>query len=95
MKRFLSGGPKKGDQRRNPEPVADDAEEKDGGFPMTDGYLMIFGGTAAYDSKRCQKLARHEVYVAELATPSLTGPTTRRASRIRVDTRSWSTRLSA
>jgi hypothetical protein len=69
MKRFLSGGPKKGDQRRNPEPVADDAEEKDGGFPMTDGYLMIFGGTAAYDSKRCQKLTRHEVYMAETATP--------------------------
>jgi hypothetical protein len=47
MKQFLPSGSKKGDQRRNPEPVVDDAEEKGGGFPMTDGYLMIFGGTAA------------------------------------------------
>jgi hypothetical protein len=51
MKRFLFGGSKKGDQRRKPEPVADDAEEKDGGFLATDGCLMIFGGTVAYDSK--------------------------------------------
>ena len=30
---------------------------------------MIFGGSAAYDSKRHQKVARHEVYMAEPATP--------------------------
>ena len=30
---------------------------------------MIFGGTMAYDSKRRQKIALREVYVAELATP--------------------------
>jgi hypothetical protein len=31
---------------------------------------MIFGGTAAYDSKLCQKLARREVYATEPATPA-------------------------
>ena len=31
---------------------------------------MIFGGSAAYDSKRRQKLACHKVYMAELAVPS-------------------------
>ena len=31
---------------------------------------MIFGGTVAYDSKHRQKIACHEVYTAELATPS-------------------------
>ena len=31
---------------------------------------MIFGGSAAYDSKRRQKLVRYEVYTAESATPT-------------------------
>ena len=31
---------------------------------------MIFGGSAAYDSKHRQKVARREVYTAELATPA-------------------------
>ena len=31
---------------------------------------MIFGGSAAYDSKHRQKLARRKVYMAEPATPS-------------------------
>ena len=30
---------------------------------------MIFRGSAAYDSKRSQKVARHEVYTAQPATP--------------------------
>jgi hypothetical protein len=34
------------------------------------GCLVIFDGTAAYDSKRRQKLMRHEVYAAELAMPT-------------------------
>ena len=46
-----------------------DAEEKDDGFPMPDGCLMIFGGSAAYDSKRRQKVARREIYTAQQATP--------------------------
>ena len=37
---------------------------------MLDGCLMIFGGSAAYDSKHRQKLARREVYTAEPATPT-------------------------
>ena len=41
----------------------------DGGFQTSDGYLMIFGGSASYDSKCCQKLACREVYTAEPATP--------------------------
>ena len=36
---------------------------------MLNGRLMIFGGSAAYDSKCCQKLMRHEIYMAEPATP--------------------------
>jgi hypothetical protein len=70
MKRFLFGGSKKGEQRRKPEPMADDIKEKDGSFSMTNGYLMIFSGTVAYDSKSHQKLVCHEVYMASLATPS-------------------------
>jgi hypothetical protein len=70
MKQFLSGGSKKGDQRRKPEPMADATEEKDSGFSATDGCLMIFGGTIAYDSKRRQKLTCHKIYTAGLATPS-------------------------
>ena len=48
----------------------DDAEGKDGGFSTLDGCLKIFRGSVAYDSKRCQKLARHEVYTTEPATPT-------------------------
>jgi len=51
MRRFLSGGSNKGEQRKDPPPTTDDAEEKDDGFLMPDGCLMIFGGSAAYDSK--------------------------------------------
>ena len=51
MKRFLSGGSKKGDQGKKPEQAVDKAEGKDGGFPMPDSCLMIYGGAAAYDSK--------------------------------------------
>jgi hypothetical protein len=47
MKRFLSSGSKKGDQKKKPDPTVDDAEEKDGGFFTMDGCLMIFGGMAA------------------------------------------------
>ena len=53
MKWFLSGGSNKGEHRKEPKSVADDAEGKDGGFLMPDGYLMIFEGLAAYNSKRC------------------------------------------
>ena len=70
MKRFLSRGSNKGEHRKEPKPSVDDAEGKDDGFPMLDGCLMIFIGSTAYDSKRHQKLARHEVYMAELVTPS-------------------------
>jgi len=52
MKWFLSGGSNKEEHRKEPKPAIDDAEGKDGGFSMMDGYLMIFGGSAAYDSKR-------------------------------------------
>ena len=37
---------------------------------MPNGALMIFRGSAAYDSKRHQKVARREVYTAEPATPA-------------------------
>ena len=70
MKQFLFGGSNKGEHRKEPKPAADDADGKDGGFPMLDGRLMIFGGSAAYDSRRCQKLACHEVYTAEPTVPT-------------------------
>ena len=52
MKCFFTGGSKKWEQKKKPEEKADDAREKDGGFPLPDGCLMIFGGPEAYGSKR-------------------------------------------
>ena len=51
MKRFLSRGSNKGEHGKDPDLTTDDTEGKDGGFPTLDGYLMIFGGSVAYDSK--------------------------------------------
>ena len=70
MKRFLSRGSNKGEHRKEPKPATDDVNEKDGGFSTLDGFLMIFRGLAAYDSKRHQKLARREVYMAKPAAPT-------------------------
>ena len=53
MKRFLSRGSNKREHGKDPDPTMDDVEGKDGGFLMPDGDLMIFGGSMAYDSKRC------------------------------------------
>ena len=69
MRNFLSGNSNKGEQGKEPAPTMDDAKEKDDGFPMPDGCLMIFRGSVAYDSKRHQKVARREVYMAQPATP--------------------------
>jgi hypothetical protein len=52
LKKYLFGGSKRGEQRKKPEPREGDAEEKDDGFPNSDGCLMIFGGPAAYESRR-------------------------------------------
>ena len=57
MWQFLSRGSNKGEHRKDPAPTTDNTEEKDDGFPTPDGCLMIFGGSAAYDSKRLQKVA--------------------------------------
>ena len=70
MRRFLSGGSNKGEHGKDPDPTIDDAEGKDDGFLTLDGCLMIFEGSAAYDSRRRKKLARREVYTAEPTTPS-------------------------
>ena len=70
MKWLLSRGSNKGEHRKEPKPAANDAEGKDGGFPTLDGCLMIFGGSAAYDSKRHQKLACCKVYTVEPAMPT-------------------------
>ena len=59
-----------GEHRKEPKPIIDDAEGKDGGFSTLDGCLMIFEGSTAYNSKRHQKLVRREVYMAESATLS-------------------------
>ena len=70
MKWFLSRGSNKGEHRKEPKPAVDNAEGKDDGFLMLGGCLMIFEGSAAYDSNRRQKLARREVYMTEPAMPS-------------------------
>ena len=69
MRWFLFGGSNKGELGKDSAPTTDNAEEKDDGFPTLDGCLMIFGGSASYDSKRHQKVARREVYTAQPATP--------------------------
>ena len=43
MRWFLFGGSNKGEHGKDPTPTADDADEKDDGFPTLDGCLMIFG----------------------------------------------------
>ena len=58
MKRFFTDGSKKWEQKKKPEAEADNAREKDGGFSLLDGCLMIFSGPKAYGSKHQQKLAR-------------------------------------
>ena len=70
MKRFLSSGSNKGDHGQDPDPTTDNAKGKDGSFLTSDGCLMIFGGSVAYDSKHHQKVTRHEVYTTEPATPA-------------------------
>jgi hypothetical protein len=68
MKKYLSGGTRKGEQKKRPEPADDDAEGKDDGFPDPNGCLMIFEGPATYESRCRQKLTRQKVYAAEPAT---------------------------
>ena len=70
MWKFLSRGSNKGEQGKEPAPATDDVEEKADGFPTPDDCLMIFGGSAVYDSKRHQKVMCHEVYTIERATPA-------------------------
>ena len=53
MKLFLFGGSNKGEHRKDPKSTTDDTEGKDSGFLALDGCLMIFEGSAAYDS-RCR-----------------------------------------
>ena len=52
MKHFITGGSKKWEQKKKPEAEADDAGERDDGFPLPDGCLMLFGGPEAYGSRR-------------------------------------------
>jgi len=70
MKQFLSEGSNKGEHGKDSNPTTDDTKEKDGGFLMPDGCLMIFRGLEAYDSKRRQKVTHREVYMTKLATPT-------------------------
>jgi hypothetical protein len=51
MKKFLSRGSKKGDRKKKPDLLGDDAEEKDT-FREETNCLMIFGVPATYNSKR-------------------------------------------
>ena len=69
MRKYLFEGLNKEEQGKEPAPT-DDAEEKDDAFPTPNDALMIFGGSAAYDSKRRQKVARREVYTAGPVMPA-------------------------
>jgi hypothetical protein len=53
MKKYLTGGTRKGEQKKRFEPVDGDAEGKDDDFSNLDRYLMIFRGLATYQS-RCR-----------------------------------------
>ena len=69
MRKFMSPG--KGSQKKatgaaDPE----NGNDADGGFPETDGCLMIFPDPEARGSKRSTKVERREVFSAEPATPS-------------------------
>ena len=66
----MSGVFNKGEHGKDPKPTMDDAEGIDDSFSTPDGYLMIFRGSVAYDSKHRQKIARRKVYTAEPATPT-------------------------
>jgi len=51
MRWFLFRDSNKGELGKDPAPTVDDAKEKDDGFLTPDSCLMIFRGSAAYDSK--------------------------------------------
>jgi hypothetical protein len=71
MKHYYSGGAQgKGDPSKRPEDNKGYGREKDDNFPVINNCFMIFGGPAAYDSRRQRKLERREVYTAELAMPA-------------------------
>ena len=57
MRWFLSRGSNKGEQSKDLDPTTDDTKGKDMGFSTSDGCLMIFGGSVAYDSNHHQKVA--------------------------------------
>ena len=69
MHKFLFRSSNIGEQGKDLPPTTDDAKENDDAFLTLNGTLMIFGGSTAYDSKRRQKVTRHEVNTAEPATP--------------------------
>jgi hypothetical protein len=53
MKCYFSRGVQgKGDPGKRPEEDKCDGKEKDNNLPIANNYFMIFGGPAAYDSRR-------------------------------------------
>ena len=64
---------KRGEPQKKPASATrnNDNEEKDDGFPKTDGCPMIFGGLTIGNTKHQQMLARCEVYVVEPVVPHL------------------------
>jgi hypothetical protein len=53
MKRYFSrGAQRKGDPSKRLEEDKGDGKEKDDNFPIINNCFMIFGGPAAYDSRR-------------------------------------------
>jgi hypothetical protein len=70
MNKYLAKSSKTRERGKKPEVGEGDAKEKDGDFPDTDSYLMIFGRLTTHESWRRQKLTRQEVYAAEPATPA-------------------------
>jgi hypothetical protein len=56
MKRFFASIPAKGDIGKKPKDNKGDSKGR--GFPLVNNCFMIFGGPAAYDTKRRHKLER-------------------------------------
>lgn len=68
------GKSQEGEEKKQPEPVANDTEGKDNddddAFPAEYDCLMIFGGPDSYASKRLRKLEHREVYAMDPSTPN-------------------------
>jgi len=72
-KRWFGSSTGRGEQKKKPELEDANEKEKQDDVPETDGYLMIFGGPFACESRCQQKVTRREVFTSEPTTPMYLG----------------------